>query len=250
MQKILIAAPARQDPRIFDEYRKSIDNLVIPDGYVVDNFFVINNCQELIPHLHETDLWATYDTDEGYTKTENDHLWTSSNMQRVGFMRNITIAYALQNGYDYWFSIDTDLVLHPNTLKQLLSADKDIVSEIFFTNGWCNAWMFDQYTTHPKEWESPGLYRCGMTGACMLVKRKVLESGVDYTFIPNIVTALRGEDRHFCVKAAVHHFELWVDTHYPCRHLYTEEEYVKYMKETYSDQEYEKFILERGAEHE
>ena len=33
----------------------------------------------------------------------------------------------------------------------------------------------------------------GMTGACTLVKRKVFEAGVDYTPIPNIRKALRGE---------------------------------------------------------
>ena len=68
-----------------------------------------------------------------------------------------------------------------------------------------------------------------MTGACTLVKRKVLEAGVNYSHIPNIRDALFGEDRHFCVRAAVHGFELWVDTHVPATHLYTETEYQKYM---------------------
>ena len=70
-----------------------------------------------------------------------------------------------------------------------------------------------------------------MTGAWTLVKRKVLTAGVNYSHIPNIQKALFGEDRHFCVRAAVHGFELWVDTHYPARHLYTEAEYIRYMKD-------------------
>jgi hypothetical protein len=60
-----------------------------------------------------------------------------------------------------------------------------------------------------------------MTGALTLVKRKVFEAGVDYTPIPNIYTALRGEDRHFCVRAACAGFELWIDSHCPAEHLYT-----------------------------
>jgi GT2 family glycosyltransferase len=149
-------------------------------------------------------------------------------------LRNMTIRHALDHGYDYWFSVDTDLVLHPDTLRYLLEADKDIVSEIFWSTSkdihyWCNAWMYDQGSGMPDEWHNPGLYQVGMTGACTLVKRHVLESGVDYTHIPNIQRALYGEDRHFCVRAAVHGFELWVDTHCPAIHLYTETEYQKYM---------------------
>ena len=78
-------------------------------------------------------------------------------------------------------------------------------------------------------WKKPGLYRVGMTGALTLVKRRVFEAGVDYTRIPNIMRALRGEDRHFCVRAACAGFELWVDTHYQATHLYTRRLYEEYM---------------------
>lgn len=234
MPKVLITAPARQEPKIFNEYRQSVDNLIIPDGYTLDTFYVINDCPELIPCLRPSDHYIIHDTGESYSKTHNDHIWSDSNMRTMETLRNLTIQYALDHGYDYWFSVDTDLVLHPETLRTLLSADKDIVSEIFWSTSkdiyyWCNAWLCDQGSGMLMEWHNPGLYQCGMTGACTLVKRKVLETGVNYTHIPNIQKALYGEDRHFCVRAAVHGFELWVDTHYPATHLYTEQEYQKYM---------------------
>ena len=69
-----------------------------------------------------------------------------------------------------------------------------------------------------------------MTGALTLVKRRVFEAGVDYSRIPKINTALRGEDRHFCVRAACAGFGLWVDTHAPATHLYTRKLYDEYMK--------------------
>ena len=81
-----------------------------------------------------------------------------------------------------------------------------------------------------EEWRKPGLYQVGMTGALMMVKRRGFEAGVDYSRIPNIFQALRGEDRHFCVRAACAGFELWMDTHCPAIHLYTEAEYQKYIK--------------------
>ena len=234
MRKVLITAPARQEPKIFREYRESISNLIVPDGFRVDTFFVINDCPELIPCLYPSDHYIVLDTGEPYSKTHNDHIWSEQNIINMETLRNKTIEYALVNGYDYWFSIDTDLVLHPMTLIALLEADKDIISELFWSVSqdkyrWCNAWLFDQASGMLREWETPGVYPCGMTGACTLVKRNVLEAGVNYTRIPNIRNALRGEDRHFSVRAAVLGFELWIDTYYPPVHLYTESEYQKYM---------------------
>lgn len=235
MKRILITAPLRQDADIFREYQKGLDALQIPEGYEVSRFFVVNDCPEVIPEIRDAE-YIIADNSEAYEKTHNDHLWTLSLMWRMAELRNITIRKMLDGGYDYWFSVDTDIVLHPWTLYNLLEADKDIVSEIFWTkapNGreWCNAWMVDQSAGMREEWKKPGLYRVGMTGACTLVKREVFEAGVDYSRIPNIETALRGEDRHFCVRAACAGFEMWIDSHAPATHLYTRELYEKFMAE-------------------
>ena len=233
MKKILITAPLRQDVDIFEEYQNGLDALEVPEGYSISRFFVVNDCKEIIPHIRDAE-YVVMENGEAYEKTSNDHLWTLDLMWKMGDLRNRTIREALDGGFDYWFSVDTDIVLDPWTLYRLIEADKDIVSEIFWTqapNGryWCNAWTHDQSQGMDEAWRKPGLYKVGMTGACTLVKRKVFEAGVDYTKIPNIHAALRGEDRHFCVRAACAGFEMWVDSNCPATHLYTREEYNKYM---------------------
>lgn len=233
MKKILITAPLRQETDIFLEYQKGLDALEIPEGYEVSRFFVVNDCREVIPFIENAE-WTETETGEAYEKTGNDHLWTLDLMRKMSDLRNMTIRKMLDGGYDYWLSVDTDIVLDPRTLRTLIEADRDIVSEIFWTQApsgkyWCNAWMADQCMGMPEEWKTPGLYRCGMTGALTLVKRKVFEAGVDYTPIPNIRTALRGEDRHFCVRAACAGFEMWIDSHCPAEHLYTRSVYNDYM---------------------
>lgn len=225
--KVLIAAPLKQERHIFAEYQKALDALEIPDGVTVDRFYVVNDCPEIIPDIRGE--YIVMNTGDRYDKAVNDHIWTHENLVKMHGLRNATIERARAGGYDYWFSIDTDLVLHPLTLKTLLDADKDIVSEIFWTNGWCNAWMHDQASGMSKEWHTPGLYEVGMTGALTLVKREVFEA-IDYTPIPNIVAALWGEDRHFCIRAACHGFGIWVDTHYPAEHLYTEQAYQEFKR--------------------
>lgn len=225
--KVLITAPLRQDVGIFREYQRSLDELEIPDGVTVDRFYVVNSCPEVIPEIRGD--YIVVDTPDKYEKAVNDHLWTRENLSKMHDLRNRTIRRALDGGYDYWFSVDTDLILHPATLRTLLAAEKDIVSEVFWTNGWCNAWMWDQSAGMLPEWRTPGLYEVGMTGALTLAKRRVIET-VDYTPIPNIRKALWGEDRHFCIRAACLGFGMWLDTHFPAEHLYTEQHYQQFMR--------------------
>lgn len=227
--KVLIGAPLKQEPKIFREYQNALDALIIPVGVTVDRFFVVNDCDEVIPEIRDAEH-IVINTGDRYEKATNDHIWTHDNLEKMPRLRNALIRRVQSGGYDYLFSVDTDLVLHPKTLTTLLEADKDIVSEIFWTNHWCNAWMYDQSEGMLDEWRTPGLYQCGMTGACTLMKRKVFDAGVDYSPIPNIYKALWGEDRFFCVRAACHGFEMWVDSHYPAEHLFTEQHYQEFIR--------------------
>ena len=227
MTRVLIAAPLRQKPEIFDEYQKGLDSLIMPDGVTADRYFVVNDCDEVIPHIRG----AEYDVSNTKNVTMyQNHLWTNDLVSRMGELRNMTIRKALAGGYDYLLSVDTDLVLEPHTLEYLLKADKDCVAGLFWTNGWSNAWMYDQADVNNKpEWKVPGTYQVGGTGALFLIKRKVMEAGVDYTRIPNLKKAVFGEDRHFCIRAVCNGFEIWADNHCQPVHLYTEGHYKKYM---------------------
>ena len=227
--KVLIAAPLRQEIKIFREYQAGLDRLIIPEGVTVDRYFVVNDCPEVIPEIRGADF-DVLDTGDRFQKSDNDHLWTQENLEKMPALRNMTVRRALEGGYDYLFSVDTDIVLHPETLLRLLEADKDIISELFWTNGWCNAWMYDQSSGMKAEWVRPGLYQVGMTGACTLMNTKVFMAGADFTPIPNIRKALWGEDRWFCIRAAVLGFEMWIDTHCPPWHLYSEKEYQNFKR--------------------
>lgn len=227
MKRVLIAAPLRQDPKIFEEYQKGLDALIIPDDVMVDRFFVVNDCVEVVPYLRRAD-YVEVNNENGMMY--RDHLWTGELVGNMSTYRNMTIRRALEGGYDYLLSVDTDLVLEPHTLQYLMAADKDCVAGLFWTNGWSNAWMYDQAEDNNRaEWKIPGTYRIGGSGALFLIKRKVLLSGVDYTPIPNLRKAVFGEDRHFCIRAVCHGFEIWADSHCLPVHLYTKKHYDQYM---------------------
>ena len=226
MTRVLIAAPLRQDPKIFALYQNGLDSLIIPDGVSVDRYFVVNDCDKVIPYIRG----AEFDVVNNGAMMYQDHLWTGELVGNMATYRNMTIRKALDGGYDYLLSVDTDLVLEEHTLQQLLEDDKDCVAGMFWTNGWSNCWMYDQVSENNlPEWQTPGVYRVGGTGALFLIKRKVLEAGVDYTPIPNLRKAVFGEDRHFCIRAVCNGFELWADNRCQPVHLYRNKQYDDYI---------------------
>ena len=240
MIKVLLTAPLKQERGIFQAHQDSIDALILPEGVQLDRFYVLNDCDGLAEDIRGR--YEVINTGDLYAKTHNDHIWTHENLAKMPLLRNRTIREALDGGYDYWWSVDTDLVLAPETLQVLLDADKDIVSEIFWTQSkaggwWCNGWMYDQADADGRlrEFTEPGLYQVGMTGALTLVKTDVLRGGVSFDPIPNIKNALWGEDRWFCIRAAVLGYEMWLDTHYPAEHLFTPAIYQDYVRRRSDD---------------
>ncbi len=151
---------------------------------------------------------------------------------------------AVELHYDYLFLIDSDVLIHPRTVQHLIHAKKDIISEIFWTQWWPESelspqvWIRDQFTQWHKnpgeelndeeisirtrefidQLKVPGIYEVGGLGACTLISRHALTSGVNFKKIKNL--SFVGEDRHFCIRAAALGFSMYVDTFYPAYHIY------------------------------
>lgn len=253
--KILIGSPILQTPAILKEFLDSLKRLD-KNNLHIEYMFVDNNTEEAstallqdfqkeIPLVHlEKD-----DTKGNYRRSEDTHFWNRVLMDKVARFKNRIIDFAVEEDFDYLFFIDSDLVLHPNVLKHLISCDKDIISEIFWTQ-WKpkampqpNVWLYDNYDMAHQEITEilspietqirrykfltglrlPGIHKVGGLGACTLISREPLVRGVNFSRIPNI-KYLKGEDRFFCVRAAVLGFELFVDTRYPAYHIYRDSE--------------------------
>mgnify|MGYP000220812130 CR=1 FL=1 len=253
MIKVLIGTTVRQQPEILKEYLHSLKSLN-KENIICDYLFVDDNndikSKNLLTDFRDNNLENNVyliesDSDNiDYIKDENTHHWREELVWKVAKNKNIILEYALKNGYDYVFLVDSDIVLHPATLQHLLSLKKNIVSEIFWTK-WNNnstelpqVWLSDQYNLFHKGREEkvtaeelnkrinefidklkmPGVYKVGGLGACTLISRNAISKGVSYDEIYNIT--FWGEDRHFCIRAAALGIELFVDTHFPAFHIY------------------------------
>jgi GT2 family glycosyltransferase len=183
---------------------------------------------------------ADVTTPEQYECTERTHEWKIENVNTLIKMRNFLLNFARAGQYDYYFMCDSDLVLHPKTLVNLIEAQKDIIAECIWTR-WTpedieapSAWDFDVYSfigsaeERMAQFREPGLYRIGMSGACILMSKAVIQSNVCYDPVYNVT--FWGEDRYFSLRAACNGFEIWLDTHYKPIHLYRQSELNKYVE--------------------
>ena len=235
--KILIGGPVRQDRDIFTEHLKSLRSLGLPEGCTADRYFIFNDC-DLSSCLAPGERYEIINTGDEFVCTEQTHSWSYRNFDKMPMLRNRMLELALSGGYDYYFLVDSDLVLRQETLRHLLEQKKDLISELFWTplepsGGWCwqNAWEYDQASASPEAiemWKKPGVYPVGGTGACFLMSRKVIEAGVSYTPIRNI-RCFFGEDRWFCIRAVVAGFDIFIDTQCEPIHLYRRSAYEQYV---------------------
>jgi len=254
--RVLIASPVRQKPAILQCFLEGLQRLETV-GLEVAYLFVDNN-----DDAHASQMLCTFAGQvralvhrvrvppaEPYPRTEVTHYWTESLIWRLAAIKDGLLHAALQHGYDYVFLVDSDLVLHPQTLRRMVSCERDILSQVFWT-AWShdqpplpNVWCADQYNLYraprgrvlddaetSRRTEaflsalafSPGVYRVSGLGACTLIARRAIEAGVNFSQLRGCL--LWGEDRHLCLRAEALGIPLFADTTLPPLHLYRESE--------------------------
>lgn len=251
-KKFIAASPVYQKPEILEAFLKSLKALK-RGGAVLDYIFVDDNVDEESSRMlanfqregSKTIVFSGQET-TAYICDEESHHWDDNLMLKVANYKNTMISYAVDNVYDGIFFVDSDLILHPGLLQHLQEQKKEVVSEIFWSR-WHdglplepNVWLFDEYDLVPKrlgeelteeekvkrqgeyleKLKFPGLYRVGGLGACTLISRSALLKGVNFAPIENLT--IHGEDRFFCIRAAVLGIGLFVDTRFPAYHIYRE----------------------------
>lgn len=137
----------------------------------------------------------------------------------------------LDGPWTHLFSVDTDIILQPGTLKALLEVDKDIVAATVYNDleykeltgrdpdqdrRKLNVMRFSdkdkmEHANHFCDFPE-GLFRCDVTGAVYLMKADVVRR-VRYEVDG------QGEDIGFCRNALRAGFEIWADGRLRCQHV-------------------------------
>ncbi len=124
--------------------------------------------------------------------------------------------------------VDYDVIPRPNTLKRLLSHDKDIIAGVYpMSFDSCIAWCMSreepfvplQINDLPNNLFKAKTVSNGM----MLVKTEVFDKlewpYFKHLYIPG--TLQMGHDVYFCQKAREAGYDLWVDPKVKCEHIKT-----------------------------
>ena len=248
MGTILVGSPIRQKSNILKEFLIGLEE-ADKGQHQITYFFVDDNTEEassaLLKEFAEKNDVILKKGAELYCADAlyDGHVWHSENLAKVTVYKNEMIAHCINNGFDYLFLIDSDIVIDKKCIPQLLSDNVDIVSNVFWNQWQKNGiltpqcfWIPDIYLQDkafnvPMTFEEahkirmdtveklkkPGLYTVDGLGACTLISRRALEMGVSFKEIPNL--RIPGEDRPFCIRAGALGFELYMDTVYPAYHI-------------------------------
>lgn len=171
-------------------------------------------------------------------------------LQSVIASRNHILNYAMENGYDYVLNMDQDVIVPRNILTRLLSAEKDIISGLYYgvfrRKGGMKKLPTAYIAISDEEFEeikqqglppgvtSPMDIRRHMTmeearsnnvleviipsNGCMLISKEVLKRGIRYGTVPGIDESRQGDEIRFCLEAKKQGFRLFVDTSVKCKH--------------------------------
>tara|TARA_R100000935_G_scaffold50402_1_gene76266 strand:+ start:12934 stop:13794 length:861 start_codon:yes stop_codon:yes gene_type:complete len=232
MYKILHFSPVRKELEIVKQHLTSLGNLRKSNINLTLSFFDDNidvRSSSYLKYFVENTEGALLHKFE-LMKSKNyigEERWVPPLYQRITVIKNKVIEFFLNNDFDYLFLTDSDLIIQPLTLENLIEQRRDFCSSIFWTH------FNNSFTYTPNAWFSKskgfdiqdlinlkekGIYAVDFTGACTLLSRKILEKNVSFSKIPNI--NYLGEDKHFCIRSAVMGFQPYVSTYYPAFHIY------------------------------
>jgi len=251
--KLLIGSPICQKPFILTAFLYSLRWLELSDYEVYYHFIDDNYDQQSQKILKNFQAEKEHVVIERLsmqpTEFSPSHNWNQEKIWKVANYKDYLIQRARQENFDYLFLVDSDLLLYPRTIKQLVAADKEIISEVFWTQ-WSETaiaqpqvWLLDFYTQYEKKMgeeitqeeelsrtmefynklRQPGVYEVGGLGACTLIAKSAIAKGISFQPIKNLT--FWGEDRHFCIRACALEIELFVDTHYPAYHIFRDSEW-------------------------
>lgn len=234
--RVMIGAPVRNRawalPRYLEALQTAVTTLPGLDG-LVSYTWVVNDCTDHTPSVLEAFARDRPDVPVRIIRYDMGAAATASEMRgqysyhHLAHLRNVLLDAFLESDAEYLLSIDSDLILPAKGLRRLLSHQVDLVAALVDNDasGTQPAWnIMRPSQTAPGRFErildplAHGLLEVGLTGACILIHRRVIEAGVRYSHHP------QGEDGGFCLAATAAGFPIWADCGVRCLHRMTPEE--------------------------
>ena len=217
-KKIMIGCPIRNRAWILPSYLESLTSLEYPSKYL-NYCFIVNDCTDstlslldtfAAQHPNQVDIIVH---DLGQRKSRS-HLRGYYCFTHLAQLRNTLLSAFLKSNCDCLFSVDSDIIMPPISLQQLLADDCEIVSALVCNGhelGNTGIYNILRHTEegrwiHMRDIPRDRIFEVDCTGAAYLLKREVIEMyGVRYS------AAYGAEDIGFCRDAALKGLKIFCD---------------------------------------
>lgn len=251
--RVVIGTAIRKPPEVIRGYLTSLARQRPVPGTTIEYHFVLDNAPDETDALiqdfvaqhggvveqAETVLAQDYSDDHGTT-----HQWTSEAMARVGRLKNRILDRARTTGAAAVWFVDADLLLDPGTFRSLWYSEASIACAVYWTK-WNRTpgavaspqvWLQHPYALAGNGYPDEAAFRERLLtrqltrvwgqGACTLLRRVVLDKGVDFSYVPGVSREgmMAGEDRHFCLRAEAAHLTMTADPWPHIFHVYHPED--------------------------
>jgi hypothetical protein len=242
---IVVGTTIRKPPDIVRAYLDSLAAQKLPPNTRTSYHFILDTDDAAV-----VDMVGAFVTEHGGLTEKVDaivkdfednhavtHQWSPGAMARVGQLKNRIITHALDIGaVAVWFC-DADLLCDDHTLRSLWYSDVPVACAVYWTR-WHNdpslcaaqqVWLRHPYELSGRGYADDGAFRARLLtreltrvwgqGACTLIRREVLEKGVNFSYIEGVPLEgmMAGEDRHFCLQCENQHVPMWAD---PWPHIF------------------------------
>lgn len=220
--KVLVGCPTSEHKEYcLEEYARAIKNLTY------------KNCDILLVDNSKEDTYLEKIKEKGINVTKGH--WFEGARKRIYESRNLIREKFLEQDYDYFFSLEQDVIPPANVIEKLLERNKKIVSGVYYSPGTIFteqpqggkimplAWVSKDDKNlcrmrilNPEEVEEPRLMKIKVCGlGCVLMHRDVLEK---VKFRCDEFFGLF-DDIWFCRDANHYNFDIYLDTRIKCKHM-------------------------------
>ena len=242
LPNVTIGCPISNRDYLIDRYLSGIYNLDYPKQKI-KLYFLVNNCRDCTEQTLKQ-FKRKYQSEYGniiierYKTTSKQDKRTIKVRQeiykRLADLRNHILD---QINTEYFFSLDSDIIVNPNVLKELLKADKDIIAAVINNDKILDPYgelpnvrsnLLIKYSdeekkrtgiTHLFGFEPDEIVEVDVTGACVLLSNKACKE-TRYGFHD------QGEDVAWAFDAQEKGFKLYAHTGLVQNHVMCE--YQKY----------------------
>lgn len=218
--RVMIGCPVRNRAWILPQYLQYLTALVYPPDQV-EYCFVINDSQDKTEALLQ-EFARRFPVRLLYDNSSRPGGWRRGfyRFDRLAELRNRLLEAFLQSDCDYLLSVDSDILVPPHALQQLLRAEKDMISALV----WNGAEIGDDQFYNIFAWEKGRLlpirdfprdrvFPVDCTGAACLINRRVIEAGARYN------SRWGPEDIGFCKEVQELGFAIFCHGAVECVHV-------------------------------